>query len=194
VFAQPAAHPFSHRLHLELKLECAFCHAAAPSSTKASDDLLPSKQVCLGCHETAVISRPPKARVDKFSHQLHLRMGNIAPILAKAIDHGNYLQPAGEIRAHLNTKNACEACHRGLEQSDRVTPAALPQMADCLVCHSQIEPPYSCETCHDQTAELKPASHNAPHFLDAHSSGRMQMDQSTCALCHGRTFQCMGCH
>lgn len=194
VGAARAAPPFSHRVHLATKLECVTCHAAALQSTKVEDDLLPQKQVCLECHEDAAIPPPLAVRITKFSHQLHLRMGNVAPILAAAIDHQNYLQPVGDIRRHLNGKNACEACHRGLEESDRVTPAALPQMADCLVCHTQIEPPFSCEDCHAQNAQLKPPSHDTPHFLDAHSSGRLALDKSTCALCHGRVFQCMGCH
>jgi hypothetical protein len=188
------AAPFSHRIHLALKLECVVCHTAAPRSTQVEDNLLPSRQICLECHEDAAIPARIPVRISKFSHELHLRMGNIAPILAAAIDHNNYLQPAGDIRPHLNTKNACEACHRGLEQSDRVTRAALPQMADCLVCHTQIEPPFSCQDCHPKDAQLAPASHDTPHFLDAHSSGRLQLDKSTCAVCHGRVFQCMGCH
>jgi hypothetical protein len=120
-------------------------------------------------------------------------MGNLAPLLAVAIDHGNYLQPVGNIRAHLNTKNACEACHRGLEESTQISRANMPQMADCLVCHSQIEPPFSCEQCHAHPEQLKPASH-VEHFTNLHSSGKLQLDKTTCAVCHGRTFTCMGCH
>ena len=103
---------------------------------------MPKKDVCLNCHmadEIPPIPAPPATLVAHFSHALHLKMGNVQPLLAKAIDVGNYLQPPGDIRRHLNTQNPCEACHRGLEESDQVTHAALPQMADCLVCHAQIE-------------------------------------------------------
>jgi hypothetical protein len=177
-----------------MRMDCVHCHTAAAASTRVSDNLLPSKQVCLECHEDAAIPVPPVVRISAFSHALHLKMGNVAPILAKAIDHNNYLQPLGTIRKDLNTNNACEACHRGLERSDQVTHAALPQMADCLVCHAHIEPPFSCEDCHGQDAQLKPASHSTPHFLDAHSSGKLALDKASCAICHGKVFQCMGCH
>ena len=90
-------------------------------------------------------------------------MGNLAPVIAAAIDKKTYLQPPGDIRRHLNTQNACEACHRGLEESDQVTPAAMPQMADCLVCHTEIDNPFSCEKCHAKNAALKPASHVASY-------------------------------
>ena len=184
--------PFSHRLHLAQKLQCVECHTAA-ASTRVEDNLLPSKRVCLGCHEEAEIPAPPATRLTKFSHALHLKMGNVAPFIAAAIDHKNYLQQPGDIRRHLNTGNACQACHRGLEESDQVTRAALPQMADCLVCHTQIESPFSCEDCHAKDASLKPASHDQ-RFLDQHSSGKLVLDKSTCAVCHGRAFRCMGCH
>jgi hypothetical protein len=196
VFAWGAAWgatPFSHRLHLQQGLECVECHTAAARSTKVEDNLLPAKSVCLGCHEEAEIPAPPSTRLSKFSHALHLRMGNVAPYIAGAIDHQNYLQPPGDIRRHLNSRNPCQACHRGLEESDQVTGAALPQMADCLVCHTQIDAPFSCEDCHVNIAQLKPANH-ALRFTDAHSSGKLNLDKTTCVMCHGRTFTCRGCH
>ncbi len=188
------AAPFSHRLHLDMGLECLECHAAAAGSTKVEDNLLPAKSVCRGCHEAPEILAPPSVRVSKFSHALHLRMGNnVAPFIRNAIDHHNYLQPPGDIRRHLDSANPCEACHRGLEESDQVTRAALPQMADCLVCHTQIEAPFSCEDCHSNVAQLKPANH-VERFGDLHSSGKLNLDKTTCAVCHGRTFTCAGCH
>src|SRR5262249_25966820 len=131
--------------------------------------------------------------VAHFSHSQHLKMGNVAPVIAAAIDSKTYLQRSGDIRGQLDTTNACEACHRGLEESDSASPANMPQMADCLVCHNQIDNPFSSEKCHAKDAKLKPANHVAT-FLDAHTSGKLGLDKTTCAVCHGRTFRCMGCH
>ena len=192
-WGMPYAAPFSHKLHLSLELECATCHVAAAGSTKASDNLLPAKTVCLQCHEDAQIPAPPVTRVASFSHAQHLKMGNLAPILAAAIDQKTYLQPPGDIRRHLNTQDACQACHRGLPESDQVTPAAMPQMADCLVCHTEIDNPFSCEKCHAKDAPLKPASH-LPSFLSDHTSGKLNLDKASCVVCHGRNFRCLGCH
>jgi hypothetical protein len=188
-----AAQPFSHRLHLKMKLDCAVRHAGAAASTKVSDNLLPDRQVCLKCHQDAAIPPPPPAIVSRFNHSLHLKMGNLAPVIAKAIDSGAYLSPPGDARRHLNAKNACAACHRGMEESDAVTRANLPRMADCLVCHNKIEPPFSCEKCHDDVARLIPASH-VPEWVDIHSSGKANLDKQSCAVCHGRRFTCQGCH
>ena len=192
-FAQ-TAQPFSHRIHLAAKLDCGMCHAAAAASTRLEDDLLPKPAVCLNCHKTAEIGARVQTRLARFDHQLHLKLGNVAPVIAAAIDKKTYLSPvSSELRAELNTSNACEACHRGLENSDRPDRSALPQMADCLVCHNQIDPPYSCEFCHGKGAKLTPASHS-PDFLDTHTSGKLELDKTTCAVCHGRKFHCLGCH
>jgi hypothetical protein len=191
------APPFSHKLHLGMAIDCVTCHPAAATSTKANDDLLPPKQICTQCHDASVApQRPPVLAVPvvHFSHAVHLKMGNLSPLLAKAIDKGAYLQPSGEVRRYLNTTNACEACHRGLEQSDEVTTAALPKMADCLVCHVKIQVPWSCEDCHVRSAALKPVSHTRESFFDTHSKGTFRAERATCVVCHGREFTCMGCH
>lgn len=189
--AQGAA-PFSHRVHLQLKLQCVGCHRAALTSARVEDNLLPGKQVCLPCHKQVAIPPPPHVAIAKFSHVQHSKLGNVAPVLAAAIKSKAYLSAPDDILAHLNSSNPCVACHRGLEVSDAVTKAALPQMADCLVCHNKIDPPFSCDTCHAKGVDLRPASHLVEGFIDRHSS--TAMNKSDCAVCHGRRFTCMGCH
>src|SRR5262249_5279990 len=155
--------------------------------------LLPDAKICQTCHKQVEIPQPPETRVTKFNHAQHLKMGNAAPLIAAAIDARTYLSSPGNIRRHLNTNNACQACHRGLDESDQVSQANLPQMADCLVCHNQVDPPFSCEKCHTPGPQLKPANH-AADFLDRHTTGKLGLDKSTCAVCHGRKFTCLGCH
>jgi hypothetical protein len=190
--AGAAAAPFSHRDHLKLeaKLTCVACHVNAPSSTRADDNLMPPPKVCEACHKGRVYA-PPTTKVAKFSHKQHLQMGNLAPLIAKAIDSGQYLAAPGDTRRWLDTKNPCAACHRGLEASEQVSAANLPRMADCLVCHNRIDPPYSCETCHSDVHALIPASHNEK-WVDVHTDTKI--DKQSCAGCHGRRFRCQGCH
>lgn len=185
--------PFPHSLHLQFGLECLTCHASASSSTRVEDNNLPKPQACAKCHEGVSIPEPPKTLVTHFSHQQHLQMGNIARLLARAIDTKTYLSAPGDIRRHLNGTNPCEACHRGMAESEAVTKAALPQMADCIVCHAKIENPFSCETCHEPGAHLKPASHTAD-YLERHSRPTEKLDKPSCTVCHGRRFTCLGCH
>ncbi|HTM51538.1 MAG TPA: cytochrome c3 family protein [Bryobacteraceae bacterium] len=188
--------PFSHELHLKLPagLKCASCHAAVASSTRLEDNNLPAAGVCRGCHRQDMrIGQPKPTILSRFNHQKHVAMGNLAPVIRSAIDSGSYLSKPGEIRRHLDTANACAACHRGMEQSAAPARSDFPQMADCLVCHNQIDAPFSCELCHAKGPELKPANHTAD-FHDSHSRKNSGLDKSTCAVCHGRKFTCLGCH
>jgi hypothetical protein len=144
------------------------------------------------CALAAVAQTPPK--IKEFSHAKHLKLGNVAPVIASAIDKGAYLGRDGEkIRPLLNSSNPCVACHRGLENSDAVSRVNMPQMADCLVCHNTISPPDSCEFCHMKDAQLKPVNHVAG-FLDSHTNKKSGLDLQTCAVCHARKFTCLGCH
>lgn len=193
---------FSHRVHLGARISCATCHAAA-ESTRLEDSLLPSPKVCLSCHRQGgaapPLATPPiilaqrQSLLTRFNHKLHLGLGNIAPVLQAAVRSGTYLAPAGDLLLHLQKANSCTACHRGLEQSDQTTPAAFPRMADCLVCHSKIDPPFSCEKCHAPGPHLKPANHVA-NWIEIHSSGKANLDKASCAVCHGKRFTCLGCH
>jgi hypothetical protein len=195
--------PFSHQVHLgRAEMRCVDCHAAATASTAATDTLIPGQQKCRTCHDgdelpgvqTAFLDREiPGARTYRFDHQVHLGFGNIAPLLAAAIDNGSYLGNAGDLRAQLDAQGECEACHRGLRQVDLAGKTNLPRMADCLTCHSEIDNPFSCETCHLPGVNLRPASHTR-EFVDTHATGKPSLDKMTCLPCHGRNFACMGCH
>ena len=185
---------FSHKLHLKLIPKCTDCHTSVATSTKVEDNLLPVRAACIRCHSQGVVIRQPEpTTLARFSHRQHLQFGNVSKVIANAIDKKNYLSPPGDLRRHLDTQNPCGACHRGIEESEKVTHANLPQMADCLVCHSKIDPPDSCATCHAKTMRLTPASH-VEGFFSNHSSGKLNLDRTSCAVCHGRRFTCLGCH
>lgn len=190
-----AAAPFSHRVHLQQKLTCAVCHTTAAKSSAAQDNLLPNPAVCSGCHKDAKTTKTPRVLlVTKFNHALHSKLPNLGATIAKAIDSGAYLGKKTDVhRPDLDTSNACMACHRGLDRSDEVSAANFPHMADCLVCHNKIDAPFSCTKCHDEGPHLKPATH-ANDWLDRHSSKNTPKDLTSCAVCHGRRFTCLGCH
>lgn len=187
-------------IRASLAVLCAFVAPAAGAQTAAKfshrEALKTPGVACTSCHADVAASttlRAKPGRNTRFNHKLHLAMGNLAPVIAAAIDSGRYLGARGDIRQHLNTSNQCVACHRGLEESGQVTKANLPKMADCLVCHNQIEAPFSCEKCHLNTAVLKPASHTRD-YIDFHSSKNARLDKQSCVICHGTQFRCMGCH
>ena len=82
----------------------------------------PESRSVLECHDgtrampidLAAYGWKPVERTFSFDHQFHLRLGNLAPLLAKAIDSGKYLGRQGGIRRHLATENHCEGLSQGL--------------------------------------------------------------------------------
>ena len=195
---------FSHKLHLsEVGLACTSCHASVSASEESADSNLPSSDLCLTCHNggeapemdvSALDDMAAPERSFDFNHQFHLAMGNVAPVIAAAIDSGEYLGHVSDIRSKLNSSVACVACHRGLSDADTVDSRIhLPQMSDCLVCHNEIDNPFTCEECHPPDVQIKPADHTR-EFVDSHSTGKAGLDKLSCQPCHGRRFTCMGCH
>ena len=184
---------FSHKAHLALQPECAACHPAAASSKVMSDNLLPDPKACAPCHAQAPpIGAPRAVPIRAFDHALHTKLGNVASVIARAIDNGDHLSTrAKEKRARLDTKRNCAGCHQGVEQAETRAQIYGPGMSDCLVCHNKIEVPYSCATCHAPGVKLKPDNHTAA-FIDEHS--KVDLVKAECRSCHGRSFTCMGCH
>ena len=162
-----AAAPFSHRVHLAQKLPCATCHPGAATSKTAADNNLPDPAVCLGCHKDMqpAIKQPAPSLVTKFNHRVHLKL----------------------------IEGGCSGCHRGLAKADVTGPEHFPRMPECLTCHNEIDPPFSCVKCHDENANLKPASHT-PDYLDRHNRKGVITERQSCPVCHGKEFTCLGCH
>ena len=189
--------PFSHKYHLTQVNSCQACHKDAETSTKAEDNLLPFNDACATCHdEVSIKEQPRKTTVHRFNHSIHVTT-NPGPLIAAAIRNKTWLGMPADAARPVNTKNACVACHGDIEQSEAITDANAkanyPRMADCLVCHNKIDPPSSCEKCHDPAQmTFRPANHT-PEFSDVHAE-KGKVDKSTCHTCHGRKFTCKGCH
>jgi hypothetical protein len=170
------AQTFSHAEALRTVKGCQPCHAPIPRLGQVS-------------------KRPARAvRWVKFSHAVHVPLG-VSAALIQALDAKTHLGPVGpELRTLLATENVCQACHRGLgEVAGALAKANYPSMSDCLVCHSKIDPPFSCEKCHAEDVKtLLPANHTEG-FIDRHTN-KGSVEKSSCAACHGRRFTCMGCH
>lgn len=136
-----------------------------------------------------LIAQEPQKSQIKFSHEFHIKLGDLGPVLKAARKNGSHLRPGA-----AEPGSGCQACHSGIEKDKPTT--GLELMANCLVCHTRTDPPFSCPLCHTQeAAALKPKSHTND-FLDKHTAGleKMNLVKSECAVCHGRKFTCLGCH
>jgi hypothetical protein len=144
----------------------------------------------------AVAQSPPASTAPplKFSHAQHAQLGDVGPLLKAARKAGTHLWSGAGHPESPEPRSGCQACHGGMATGQ--PKGRLAMMADCLVCHTKIDPPFSCSFCHTgPEAAWKPISHSAD-FLDKHTAGlaKLNLAKAECAVCHGRKFTCLGCH
>jgi hypothetical protein len=133
---QPLA--FSHARHAgDLRIDCLYCHRAAPISSSAG---IPSMKTCIGCHQN----------VAKDSGQTRA--------LAASWEHG---EPVEWMRLHrlpdfvyftherhLRSGLACTKCHGHVEDMSSTPRAASFEMGWCVSCHAAQDVSRDCWTCH----------------------------------------------
>jgi hypothetical protein len=194
---------FSHGKHLQRGATCITCHATAPSSRSAVDNLIPTEAACRACH--------PIDRNDftKAATPVAACVGchpGWAP--GRAIERV-YLTPTPlkfDHSAHAAT--ACEGCHTDMRAVDLATTRQLPTMASCLSCHTNGTEERHCTDCHMAKlgglletrfahGALVPHSDglgddHGPTFARDHKQQARQVG-ATCTACHDRS-ECVACH
>jgi hypothetical protein len=117
--------PFNHRFHSqELRMQCEYCHVGTESSPVA---VIPSLEVCMGCHRIAGANLEPIQRLRGFWDS-----GEPVP-WERVYKVPDFVQFPHE--AHIRTQVACEECHGKVEEMDRVYKFTSLKMGWCLDCH-----------------------------------------------------------
>jgi hypothetical protein len=146
----------SHPAHREL--ECARCHAAAPTSERSQDLLVPEERTCLPCHASQVDRAVQTPETCGVCHAGFVGGASVpAPIVPASI------LPAPRLRfshrTHVERGQRCEDCHQGVRDARLATRRHLPTMRDCFRCHAPrglgsaigaltASTPLECESCH----------------------------------------------
>jgi len=172
---------FSHKFHIDdVGADCQTCHSAAANSTKAEDNILAHKDDCLECHDGSTagedceichydpdtaVNFPNPARQLLFNHKAHLE--------------------------RISSSQACERCHKGLEEVTYSVPENLPVMEGCIECHDNKSAPQYCETCHTHLPTLRPETHLA-NWMHRHDDA-VRATSEDCAMCHSFNY-CQECH
>ncbi|MEM7248410.1 MAG: cytochrome c3 family protein [Acidobacteriota bacterium] len=179
---------FDHAKHLaEAGLTCIDCHEGVTESTKTKDYNIPSRDLCLDCHDGDEIpwrwskkAKDPKNAIAlppahlHFAHSIHMELEGVS----------------------------CATCHPGVEEAGLATRAHLPSMETCLTCHDGTQAADSCTTCHLEgwggriktafaEGELIPDDHGELWASQHEVHG--ERDLEYCASCHAQT-DCLSCH
>ncbi|MFQ6617431.1 MAG: cytochrome c3 family protein [Fidelibacterota bacterium] len=169
---------FSHKKHLDMDYECETCHVDVAESDSGRDNNLPDMDLCLTCHdgETA----PDDCEV------CHSDPEN--PAVVPRID--TYSSKFTH-RKHIEKGYDCATCHPGVESVDLATLENIPRMSSCLDCHSVVDSPSDCYTCHESRKEILPGNHTLS-WINFHQD-EAAANESSCSLCHQEQF-CQQCH
>ncbi|WP_375773202.1 cytochrome c3 family protein [Archangium gephyra] len=163
----PANLRFSHKVHVEKKVECTACHGTMTDVKLATRQQLPKMATCFECHDGNVASKQcnschpaePSGRL-----QLTFPSGLLRPMQGNplGLDHGP--------RYEFN--------HGSRASVDRQT---------CMSCHAESY----CQSCHD--ALRKPLSVHPNDYLTLHPV-QARMDSARCSSCHRMQSFCAACH
>ena len=167
---------FSHKFHAEeVGAGCTDCHAAADTSTKSTQNLLPDMQSCYNCHDEETACTLCHKDPDNAS-----AYPRITSYIAK-FPHA----------LHISNNIKCSKCHADVEKSSNIMDRHLPPMATCVDCHSDLQQIDYCITCHSAGEDLKPLNHRLD-WKKAH--GIVSYNQENeCSMCHDKN-QCLNCH
>ena len=110
---------FSHAFHVkEAGVACADCHKGAAASALSSDNLRPTHDNCITCHEEQVNHQCGYCHTDTLNIQAAVR-----PVRTIVFSHAK----------HTAMKDVeCATCHPGLDKTEYAGPANMPAMATCI--------------------------------------------------------------
>jgi len=133
--------PFSHALHVSLKIDCQYCHADARRSTFAG---VPSVKRCMGCHQ---IVASKDAELQKEVEKLRTFAKESRPV-----ERVRLHKLAGFVyfphKRHVQTGLACQQCHGEVQTMTEVAQVAPLTMGWCVSCHAERKGPLECVVCH----------------------------------------------
>lgn len=205
---------FSHAAHAARGVARDFCHGRAATSRKATDDLLPSEEVCATCHR---IDRKGAAGDGQPCATCHAgapgpRLGETPPQLR--FDHRAHADRRIPLRALPPRRRARRRAPRRGAAVDGHLPPVPRRAARPLVCERALRdlPPhaprrYARDLAADARSGVAPAfpplgtrrfhpdgwSDARAAANPAHHAWQAQRALRTCASCH-REESCMECH
>lgn len=139
--AQPV--PYSHKTHLALGLECAYCHTN-PEPGKLMT--FPPTSTCMSCHTTVATKKPLIQKLASLA-----KSGQPVPwVRVYTLTEGvNWTH-----RKHLEASIKCETCHGEVAEMGAMSQTtSVTSMGVCINCHKLRNAPTVCQTCHSWPAD-----------------------------------------
>lgn len=183
---------FPHEKHVvQEKMECVECHKTALSEDKPG---MPTFAVCLDCHD---MEDEKKSQAKSYPLLLKLQA-------SKREEPWELFHLSDDIvfshKKHVDSKLACNQCHKGIEEhrglGPLTLPLTLPTMEGCVSCHEAYKTSTRCQDCHKEIRQDKPPLSHKKDWKYLHGDEVFLSDEVTkdrCTLCHGKDG-CNQCH
>lgn len=130
---------FPHNRHVQLGIDCKFCHYYAEKSKYAG---VPSVADCMGCHRyvASVMEKPDIKKLFEYYEK-----GEPIPWV-KVHNLPDFVRFTHRI--HVNAGIDCTECHGNVASMVTAQRVAPLSMDWCLNCHRQKNASTECYTCH----------------------------------------------
>ena len=176
---------FPHRVHVvDEGLACSDCHPGAEDGDEAG---LPTRAMCMLCHEATEEERPPEKRIERFFAD-----GKLIAARVSALPEETIFTHAKHAAAGLS----CADCHGEVGESERIEPGRPLLMDDCTGCHAQRSVSNECAVCHSAIGpDWRPENHEHA-WMEVHGQAVRASRGGTvdrCELCHQES-SCTTCH
>jgi len=136
---------FNHQVHVDLGIQCLYCHPGAWRQASAG---LPTGAKCWGCHQQMPNTKPAQQKLAEY-----IQAGE--PIQWVPV----FIQPDFVFfnhRPHIAAGLNCESCHGEISRTTVAQPIPRQNMGWCLDCHrtraagdeQKLARLTDCVTCH----------------------------------------------
>ncbi|MEO7910079.1 MAG: cytochrome c3 family protein [Roseiflexaceae bacterium] len=116
--------PFSHALHVGIKIDCQYCHSSVTASASAG---MPSTQTCMTCHSVIRTDSAALAPVrDSYATGKPIEWNRVH-------DLGDFAYFNHSI--HVGKGVGCSTCHGQVSQMNQIRQVAPLTMGWCIDCH-----------------------------------------------------------
>jgi hypothetical protein len=116
--------PFSHALHIGIKIDCRYCHSSVTTSASAG---IPPTQTCMTCHSVVRTDSAALAPVrDSYTTGKPIEWNRVH-------DLGDFVYFNHSI--HVAKGVGCSTCHGQVSQMNQIKQVAPLTMGWCIDCH-----------------------------------------------------------
>ena len=130
--------PFSHNLHREVGLVCAYCHF---ETTAESEVVIPAVDTCMACHVSVKLESPSIQKLASY----HRDQLPVPWVKSHALPKYVWFSHQGH---HQNAALTCAACHTQAAGDHAVVDKPPTSMEFCMDCHAEQNAPIGCSACH----------------------------------------------